>query len=54
MSSLATQRKEIELVCDAQELKLEGGVNGHEDMVALDRTVRLENLARLALDFKDL
>ncbi|MFZ3123842.1 MAG: hypothetical protein WA129_01710, partial [Acidovorax sp.] len=32
---LATKRKGIELVRNAQAFKLEGGVNGHENMVAL-------------------
>ena len=32
---LTTQRERTELVCDAQALKLECGVNRHEDVVAL-------------------
>lgn len=32
---LATKGEGIELVRDAQAFKLEGGVNGHEDVVAL-------------------
>ena len=35
MSNCATQRKGVELVGDAQTLKLEGGVNRHKDVVAL-------------------
>ena len=51
---LATKRKGIELVRNAQTFKLERGVNGHENMVALVRSVRVRDLARFALDFKDL
>ena len=51
---LATKRKGIELVRNAQTFKLERGVNGHENMVALVRSVRVGDLARFALDFKDL
>ena len=32
---LATQRKRVGLVRQAQALQLEGGVNGHKNMVAL-------------------
>ena len=32
---LSTKRKGVELVGDAQAFKLERGVNGHEDMIAL-------------------
>ena len=51
---LAAKRKGIELVGNAQALKLECGVNGHEDAVALSSQRAREDLAKLALDFKDL
>ena len=49
----ATKRKGIELVGDAQAFRFEGGVNGHEDMVALGPQRSREDLARFAFDFKD-
>ena len=46
---LATKRKGIELVGNAQAFKLERGVNGHEDMVALGSQCSRGGLGQLGI-----